>query len=397
MYKKFKRVSVIVLDSVGIGEAPDAEKFDDVGADTLGHIGESIGGLNVPNMEKIGLSNIRTENPIKGVAVQQNPIGYFTKMDEISAGKDSIDGHFEMMGLPVKKAPHVFPNGFPKELIDKVEKYSGRKIIFNKPASGTEIIKLLGEEQMKTGNLIVYTSGDSVFQIAAHEKVIPLEELYDICKYVRSITIEEPYHISRIIARPYIGDSAENFTRTSNRHDFSIEPTSSTVMDHLKDNGYETIAIGKINDIFSGHGITKGTHTVSNMDGMDNFIKTLDKEFTGFCFTNLVDFDAMYGHRRDPEGYGKAIEMFDKRLGEAMLKLKNDDLLIITADHGNDPTFKGTDHTRECVPLLVFSPCFNGGNKLPTCRTFSDLGATIADNFNVDHNEIGTSFLNELN
>lgn len=396
MAEKFKRVSIIVLDSVGIGEAPDAEKYGDEGCDTLGHIAEKMNGLNVPNMAAMGLSNIRPENPLVGVPVQEHPKAFFTKMQEISAGKDSMDGHWEMMGLPVTSPLHTFPEGFPDELIKKIEDFSGRKVLWNKPASGTEIIKQFGERQMETGELIVYTSGDSVLQIAAHEEIIPLEELYKICEYARGLTIDEPYRIGRVIARPYVGTSADNFTRTSNRKDFTLEPPEETVMDFIKDSGLDSIAIGKINDIFSGHGITKGFHTESNMDGMDKLVDELKKPFHGLCFTNLVDFDAKYGHRRDPIRYGQAIEAFDKRLDEVLPELSEEDLLIITADHGNDPAFKGTDHTREFVPLLVYSPRFKEGRALPVRQTFADLGATVAENFGVRAPKIGTSFLNEL-
>ncbi|WP_018662813.1 phosphopentomutase [Heyndrickxia acidiproducens] len=396
MLKNFKRVSIIVIDSVGIGEAPDAEKYGDSGCDTLGHTAEKMNGLNIPNMAAMGLSNIRPENPLKGVQVQEHPTAFYTKMQEISAGKDSMDGHWEMMGLPVMSPLHTFPNGFPDELIKKIEDFSGRKVIWNKPASGTEIIKQFGEQQMKTGELIVYTSGDSVLQIAAHEEVIPLEELYKICAYARSLTIDEPYRIGRVIARPYVGTAADNFTRTANRKDLTLEPTEKTVMDFIKDKGLDSIAIGKINDIFSGHGITKGYHTDSNMDGMDKLVAALKEPFHGLCFTNLVDFDAKYGHRRNPIEYGKAIEAFDKRLDEVLPELNEEDLLIITADHGNDPAFKGTDHTREYVPLLVYSPRFKEGRALPVRQTFADLGATIAENFGVQAPKIGKSFLNEL-
>ncbi|ANZ65844.1 phosphopentomutase [Secundilactobacillus paracollinoides] len=393
----FKRVFGIVTDSVGIGEASDAKDFGDVGADTLGHIGDFYkGNFKVPNLQKMGLSNIRPENPIEGVPVAEAPTGYFGKMHEISVGKDSMDGHWEMMGLPVLEPLGFFPQGFPQELIDKLEKFSGRHIIVNKPYSGTDVIHDYGEHQMETGDLIVYTSGDSVLQIAAHEDVIPLEELYKICEYARSITIDKPYRIGRIIARPYVGPDKDHFTRTANRHDFALEPTDETDMDRLKAAGLDVLAVGKINDIFSGHGITDGVHTESNDDGMDKTIENAEKDFHGFSFTNLVDFDAMYGHRRNPEGYGKALMAFDVRLGELMSKLKDDDLLIITADHGNAPGFKGTDHTREYVPLLVWSPSFKGGKALGIRQTYGDFGATVLDNFNVQKGEYGTSFLADL-
>ncbi|MCQ2009943.1 phosphopentomutase [Sporolactobacillus sp. STSJ-5] len=396
MTEKFKRVHIIVLDSVGIGEATDAAKYNDEGCDTIGHTAAAMNGLAVPNLEKLGLANIRPEQPIQGVQIQEKPLAYYTKMHEISAGKDSMDGHWEMMGLPVRTPLHTFPNGFPDELIHKIEAFSGRKVIWNKPASGTEILKKLGERQMKTGELIVYTSGDSVLQIAAHEGIIPLDELYKICEYARELTIPEPYHLGRVIARPYVGDNADNFERTANRRDLTLVPPEKTVLNLLQDAGIDTLAIGKINDIFSGKGIKDGWHTVSNEDGMERFIALLDQDFHGLSFTNLVDFDAKYGHRREPVLFGKALESFDRQLGQALDKLKEDDLLVITADHGNDPGFRGTDHTREFVPLLVYSPSFAAGKALPVRETFADLGATIADNFNTEKPKVGASFLNDL-
>ncbi|RYM04646.1 phosphopentomutase [Sporolactobacillus sp. THM7-7] len=396
MAEKYKRIHIIVLDSVGIGEATDAAKYHDEGCDTLGHTAEAMGGLNVPNLAKMGLSNIRPENPIKGVPLQERPIAYYTKMHEVSAGKDSMDGHWEMMGLPVTTPLRTFPEGFPDELIEKIEAYSGRKVLWNKPASGTEIIKKFGERQMKTGELIVYTSADSVLQIAAHERVIPLNELYDICAYCRRLTAEEPYRIGRVIARPYVGDSAENFERTANRRDLTLEPPEETVLDFLVYAGLDSLAIGKINDIFSGRGISQGWHTESNDDGVNRWIEVLNRDFHGLSFTNLVDFDAKYGHRREPVLFGKALEAFDRQLGEALPKLKSDDLLIITADHGNDPGFRGTDHTREYVPLLVYSPKFSKGRPLPVRKIFADIGATVAENFGVRRPKVGDSFLQDL-
>ncbi|KRK98469.1 phosphopentomutase [Secundilactobacillus odoratitofui DSM 19909 = JCM 15043] len=393
----FKRVFGIVIDSVGIGEASDANQFGDVGADTLGHIGEHFQGkLKLPNLEKMGLSNIRPDNPIEGVAVVDDPIAYFGKMHETSVGKDSMDGHWEMMGLPVTEPLGFFPEGFPAELIKQLEDFSGRHVIVNKPYSGTDVIHDYGEHQMATGDLIVYTSGDSVLQIAAHEDVIPLEELYRICEYARSITIDQPYRIGRIIARPYVGPDKDHFTRTANRHDFALEPTGETDMDRLKAAGLDVLAVGKINDIFSGHGITEGVHTESNEDGMNKTIENAKKSFNGFSFTNLVDFDAMYGHRRNPEGYGQALMAFDQQLGDFLTNLTADDLVIITADHGNDPGFKGTDHTREYVPLIAYSPSFKHGKSLGIRRTYADFGATVLENFGVSGNQVGTSFLSEL-
>ena len=392
----YKRVFVIVMDSVGTGAAHDAAKFDDVGSDTLGHVGEYYkGALKLPNLSKLGISNLR-DTPIEGVPVADPAIGDYGKMEEISAGKDSMDGHWEMMGLPVMKPLSTFPNGFPQEIVDKLEKFSGRKVIVNKPYSGTEVIHDYGERQMETGELILYTSGDSVMQIAAHEDVIPVEELYKICEYARTLVNGPEYTVGRIIARPYVGPDKDHFTRTANRHDFSLKPIGETDMDRLRAAGYDVIGVGKINDIFSGEGIDKGYHNESNMDGMDHVDEVMKQDFTGFCFTNLVDFDAMYGHRRNPKGFGQALMDFDKRLGKVLDEMKPDDLLMVTADNGNDPGFKGTDHTRENVPLLVYSPSMNKSNQsLGLRKTFSDLGATILENFNVEPVK-GTSFYKEI-
>ena len=392
----YKRVFVIVMDSVGTGAAHDAAKFDDVGSDTLGHVGEYYkGALKLPNLGKLGISNLR-DTPIEGVLVADPAIGDYGKMEEISAGKDSMDGHWEMMGLPVMKPLSTFPNGFPQEIVDKLEKFSGRKVIVNKPYSGTEVIHDYGERQMETGELILYTSGDSVMQIAAHEDVIPVEELYKICEYARTLVNGPEYTVGRIIARPYVGPDKDHFTRTANRHDFSLKPIGETDMDRLRAAGYDVIGVGKINDIFSGEGIDKGYHNESNMDGMDHVDEVMKQDFTGFCFTNLVDFDAMYGHRRNPKGFGQALMDFDKRLGKVLDEMKPDDLLMVTADHGNDPGFKGTDHTRENVPLLVYSPSMNKPNQsLGLRKTFTDLGATILENFNVEPVK-GTSFYKEI-
>ncbi|MBC6316078.1 phosphopentomutase [Listeria grandensis] len=394
MKMAFKRIHVVVMDSVGIGEAPDAAQFDDFDVDTLGHIAREKGGLKMPNMALLGLSNIRE---IEGVPVADKPQAYFTKMQETSAGKDTMTGHWEIMGLYIDTPFRVFPDGFPDELIQKIEDFSGRKVIGNKPASGTEIMEELGEEQLATGALIVYTSADSVLQIAANEELIPLEELYRICEYCREITRDEPYMLGRIIARPFVGKTAKTFERTSNRHDYALKPFDKTVMDHLKDGGLDSIAIGKISDIFDDEGVTRSIRTKSNMDGMDKFIDLLTEDFHGMSFLNLVDFDALFGHRRDPIGYGDALEAFDARLPEVFANMQEDDLLLITADHGNDPTYRGTDHTREYVPLLAYSKQFkDGGKALDLRKTFSDLGATIADNFKVKMPEYGTSFLNDL-
>lgn len=391
--KKFKRIHVIVMDSVGIGALPDADKFNDVGTNTLLHISQEKHGLNLPNLGRMGLSNI---SKLEGVDIATKPLGFYSKMQEASCGKDTMTGHWEMMGLYIDKPFQVFPNGFPDDLIKQIEDFSGRKIIGNCPASGTEIIAQYGERQMKTGELIVYTSADSVLQIAAHEEIIPLEELYRICQFCRDITREGKYQLGRIIARPYIGTCKDDFTRTANRHDYALKPFGKTVMNSLQDANLDSIAIGKIRDIFDGEGVTKAIRTVSNMDGMDKFIQILSEDFTGLSFTNLVDFDAKFGHRRDPIGYGDALEEFDARLNEVFAKMHDEDLLLITADHGNDPTYKGTDHTREYVPLLIYSKQLKNYGSLPIRKTFADLGATIADNFSIEMPQHGQSFLNDL-
>lgn len=388
----FKRVHLIVLDSVGIGEAPDAKDFGDIGADTLGNIAEKVNGLKMSNMGKLGLSNIRE---IKGIDKAEKPLAFFTKMQEASRGKDTLTGHWEIMGLITSHPFKVFPTGFPELLISRLEEASGRSVIGNIPASGTEIIEQLGPEHMKTGALIVYTSADSVLQIAAHEEIIPLEELYKICEKARELTLAEEYKVGRVIARPFIG-SPGNFQRTANRHDYALKPFGRTVMNELSSNNLDVIAIGKIHDIYDGEGITESIRTQSNMDGMDKLIQVMEKDFTGLSFINLVDFDAKFGHRRDPEGYGAALEQFDERLPEVFERMQENDLLIITADHGNDPTHHGTDHTREYVPLLVYSKRFNGGRELSVRKTFADVGATIAHNFGIGWKGAGESFLSEL-
>lgn len=388
----YKRVFLIVMDSVGIGEAPDAEKFGDLGSNTLGHIAERMNGLKMPNMAKLGLSNIAE---IKGVEKAVKPLAYYTKMEEASVGKDTMTGHWEIMGLNIDTPFQVFPEGFPAELISELESKTGRKIIGNKPASGTEILDELGKEHLETGALIVYTSADSVLQIAAHEEIVPLDELYKICEIARELTLDEKYMVGRVIARPFLGSPGE-FKRTANRHDYALKPFGRTVMNELKDSGYDVLAIGKISDIYDGEGVTQSLRTVSNMDGMDKLLDTLNMDFTGLSFLNLVDFDALFGHRRDPIGYGKALEEYDARLTEVFEKLSEDDLLIITADHGNDPVHHGTDHTREYVPLLVYSKRFSEGKELPLRKTFADIGAAVAENFQVKMPNFGTSFLKEL-
>ncbi|QBP41384.1 phosphopentomutase [Paenisporosarcina antarctica] len=391
--KSFKRIHIVVMDSVGIGEAPDAKAFGDEGSDTLGHIAEKMNGLKMPNLEKMGLSNIR---PFQGIQPIDVPSSYFGKMKEASVGKDTMTGHWEIMGLNITQPFKVYPNGFPNELIKTLEEKTGRKVIGNKPASGTEILDELGQEHMETGAIIVYTSADPVLQIAAHEEIIPLKELYSICEIARELTLEPEFLVGRVIARPFKGQPG-TFKRTTNRHDYALKPFERTVMNELKDANYDVIAIGKISDIFNDEGVTESLRTIDNMDGMDKLSQVVNKDFRGISFLNLVDFDALYGHRRDPIGYGEALEAFDSRMPEVLNALTNEDLLIITADHGNDPTFPGSDHTREYVPLLAYSPRFVEGKELPLSETFADIGATIAENFNVPMPKFGRSFLSHLN
>jgi phosphopentomutase len=389
---KFKRVFLTVIDSVGIGEMPDAEKFGDSGANTFLHISEKMNGLQVPNMANMGLSNIVQLN---GVPKAEKPNSYYTKMAEASNGKDTMTGHWEIMGLHIEIPFKTFPNGFDDALIQELEERSGRKIICNLPYSGTDVLNDYGPAHLETGALIVYTSADSVLQIAAHEEVVPLEELYKICEIAREITLRPEYMLGRIIARPFLGETG-NFKRTPNRHDYALKPFGRTVMNELADAKYEVIAIGKIRDIYDGEGVTEHFSTKSNMDGMDKFIATTERDFTGLSFINLVDFDANFGHRRDPIGYGEALQAFDARLPEVFSNLTEEDLFIVTADHGNDPTMPGTDHTREYVPLLAYSKAFEVGKELPVRETFADLGATIAENFGVKAPKYGRSFLQEL-
>lgn len=400
---KFNRIHLVVLDSVGIGAAPDSDNFFNAGvadteSDTLGHISEQVG-LTVPNMEKIGLGNIPRKTPLKTVAKEENPSGYATKLEEVSLGKDTMTGHWEIMGLNITEPFDTFWNGFPEEILTKIEEFSGRKVIreANKPYSGTAVIDDFGPRQMETGELIIYTSADPVLQIAAHEEVIPLDELYRICEYARSITLERPALLGRIIARPYVGTPG-NFTRTANRHDYAVSPFQDTVLNNLANAGVPTYAVGKINDIFNGSGITNDMgHNKSNSHGVDTLLKTMQlPEFTkGFSFTNLVDFDANFGHRRDTKGYRDCLHEFDERLPEIIANMKEDDLLLITADHGNDPTYVGTDHTREYIPLLAYSPSLTGNGLIPQGH-FADISATVAENFGVETAMIGQSFLSEL-
>ena len=351
MTTAFNRIHLIVMDSVGIGEGPDAVAFNDEGSHTLKHTLEGFN-QDLPNLQRLGLGNIDTLPVISKV---DKPGAFYTKLSEASVGKDTMTGHWEIMGLNIMQPFKVYPDGFPDELVKEIEAMTGRKVVANRPASGTQIIDEWGKHQMETGDLIVYTSADPVLQIAAHEDIIPLEELYDICEKVRELTKDPKYLIGRIIARPYVGEPG-NFTRTSNRHDYALKPFGKTVMNSLKDNHYDVIAIGKINDIYDGEGVTEAIRTKNNMDGMDQLIEVVKKDFTGISFLNLVDFDALYGHRRDKEGYAQAIKDFDNRLPELIDHLQEDDLVIITADHGNDPIADGTDHTREYIPVLMFSP-----------------------------------------
>ncbi|TQR38128.1 phosphopentomutase [Lysinibacillus sphaericus] len=392
MNKPFKKIHVVVLDSVGIGEAPDAANFGDVGSHTLGHIAEKMNGLTMPHMESFGLANIE---PLQGMQATDKPKAYYGKMQEASVGKDTMTGHWEIMGLNIDKPFKVYPEGFPAELIAELEKRTGRKVLCNEPASGTQVIEDFGKEHMETGAIIVYTSADPVLQIAAHEEIIPLEELYKICEIARELTLQPEYLVGRVIARPFVGTPG-NFTRTSNRHDYALKPFGRTTMNVLKDAGLDVIAIGKISDIFNGEGVTDAVRTKNNKDGMDKFAEVVRRDFHGISFLNLVDFDANFGHRRDPLGYGNALQEFDERIPEITEAMTEDDLLIITADHGNDPTFHGTDHTREYVPLIVYSPRFNGGSELALRETFADIAATVAENFKVEAPEFGKSFLNNL-
>ena len=393
---RFNRVFVIVLDSLGIGPMADSARFDDAGADTLGHISETVEHLDIPNLQRLGLANLKA---LKQVKPAEHPEGYFMAMNEASNGKDTMTGHWEMMGIRTDKPFITFTeHGFPKELIDELEKRCGRKIIGNKAASGTEILEELGEQEVNEGKLIVYTSADSVLQICGNEETMGLETLYQYCEIARELTMRDEWRVGRVIARPYVGKKRGEFKRTSNRHDYALKPTGPTALNALKDAGYDVISVGKINDIFVGEGITESNHSDSSVHGMQQTIDIAKRDFKGLCFTNLVDFDALWGHRRNPVGYGEEIEKFDKKLGELLPLLREDDLLILTADHGNDPTYKGTDHTREQVPFIAYSPSDTESGKLDTSDTFAVIGATIADNFGVRMPEgtIGTSILDQI-
>lgn len=395
-YKKYKRVFTIVIDSLGAGDAADAAAFGDTGTDTLGHIAESVGNLHIPNLQKLGIANMK---PLKNIAPVEAPKAYYTRLNEASNGKDTMTGHWEMMGLHIKKPFLTFTeHGFPKELIEELEKRTGHKVIGNKSASGTVILDELGEEEIATGHMIVYTSADSVLQICGNEETFGLEELYRCCEIAREITMKDEWKVGRVIARPYVGKKKGEFKRTSNRHDYALKPFGRTALNVMKDAGYDVISVGKIYDIFDGEGITESNRSKSSVHGMEQTIEIAQRDFTGLCFVNLVDFDALWGHRRNVTGYAQELERFDVKLGELLEVLKEDDLLIITADHGNDPTYTGTDHTREKVPFLAYSPSMKEPKKLKEASTFAIIGATITDNFGLSMPEgtIGSSILEEL-
>lgn len=394
--KKYKRVFVIVMDSLGVGAMEDSESFGDVGVNTLGHIAEAVEHLTMPNLQKLGMANLI---PLAGVDEVEKPLGYYTRLREKSNGKDTMTGHWEMMGLEVTRPFQTFTEtGFPPELIRELEKRTGRKIIGNKSASGTEILDELAEEEIATGHMIVYTSADSVLQICGNEETFGLEELYRCCEIARELTMKDEWKVGRVIARPYVGKEKGEFKRTSNRHDYALKPFGKTALNALKEAGLEVISIGKIKDIFDGEGITRALKSKSSVHGMEQTIEVAQEDFEGLCFVNLVDFDALWGHRRDPKGYGMEIEHFDEKLGQLLPLLREDDLLLITADHGNDPTYTGTDHTREKVPFIAYSKAMKGAGPIPEKDTFAVIGATVADNFDVamPENTIGYSLLEEL-
>ena len=393
---KYKRIFVVVLDSLGIGAVEDSPEYGDVGVDTLGHIAQKVQGLKIPNLKKLGMVNL---HPLEGMEPAEHPLGRYMRLKERSRGKDTMTGHWEMMGLLVTTPFQTFTShGFPKELIDELEKRTGRKIIGNKSASGTEILDELAEEEIREGHLIVYTSADSVLQICGNEETMGLDNLYHYCEIARELTLRDEWKVGRVIARPYTGMKKGEFRRTSNRHDYALKPYGRTALNSLKDAGYDVVSIGKIYDIFDGEGLTQSNHSNSSVHGMEQTIQYAKTDFNGLCFVNLVDFDALWGHRRNPEGYGRELERFDEKLGELLPLLGEDDLLILTADHGNDPTYTGTDHTREQVPFIAYSPSMEGGKDLGGADTFAVIGATVADNFGVKMPEgtIGTSVLDEL-
>lgn len=395
-YKKYKRIFTIVMDSLGVGALPDAADYGDAGADTLGHISEKMDTLYMPNLQKLGMANL---HPLKQVPMLEKTMGYYGYLKEASIGKDTMTGHWEMMGIHVTKPFQTFTDtGFPKELIDELEKRTGHIVIGNKSASGTEILDELAEEEIQTRHMIVYTSADSVLQICGNEETFGLDELYRCCEIARELTMKDEWKVGRVIARPYVGRKKGEFKRTSNRHDYALKPYGKTALNALQEHQYDVISVGKIYDIFDGEGLTESNKSKSSVHGMEQTIEIAERDFEGLCYVNLVDFDALWGHRRDVVGYAKEIEKFDEKLGQLLEKLQEDDLLIITADHGNDPTHKGTDHTREKVPFLAYSPSMKGYGKLEDSDTFAVIGATIADNFNVDMPDgtIGKSVLDKL-
>ena len=392
----YKRVFVIVLDSLGIGAMPDSEKFGDKGVDTFGHILDKMGKLDIPNLRNLGMLNLHKGGTMEGI---EKPLGRYMRIGEASNGKDTMTGHWDMMGIYTQKPFKTFTEtGFPKELIDELEKRCGKRVIGNKSASGTEIIEELGEEEINTGAMIVYTSADSVMQICGNEETFDLANLYRCCEIARELTLKDEWRVGRVIARPYVGKKKGEFKRTSNRHDYALKPTGRTALNALKDAGLDVIGIGKINDIFCGEGITETYHSESSVHGMQQTIEVCKKDFHGLCFVNLVDFDALWGHRRNPEGYGHEIEKFDKGLGTLMKEMREDDLLILTADHGNDPTYTGTDHTREYVPFLAYSPKMKETGAMENQNTFAVIGTSVAENFGVEMPEgtIGKSILEQL-
>jgi len=394
--KRYNRIFTIVIDSLGIGEMNDSKEYGDIDVDTLGHISESVEDFKIPNLQKLGLANLHS---VKHVGPVEKPLAHFMKMREESVGKDTMTGHWEMMGLEIKTPFQTFTDtGFPQELLDELIKRTGHKIVGNKSASGTEILEEFGEYQIETGDMIVYTSADSVLQICGHEETFGLDELYRCCEIARELTFKDEWKVGRVIARPYLGMKKGEFKRTSNRHDYALKPYGTTVLKALKDNGFDVISVGKISDIFDGEGITESNKSKSSVHGMEQTLEIMDKNFKGLCFVNLVDFDALWGHRRNPVGYAEELEKFDINLGKVLSKLKKDDLLIITADHGNDPTYKGSDHTREFVPFLSYSPSMIENGLMETSNSFAAIGATIADNFKLEmpENTIGESVLEKL-
>ena len=393
---RYKRIFTIVLDSLGIGAMKDSPDYGDAGVDTLGHIADKTENLQIPNLQRLGIANLKK---LHGIEPVEEPLGCYMRLEERSCGKDTMTGHWEMMGLRVTKPFKTFTEtGFPKELIDELEKRTGKSIIGNKSASGTEILEELGEEEIQKGKLIVYTSADSVLQICGNEETMGVETLYHYCEIARELTMRDEWKVGRVIARPYTGKKKGEFRRTANRHDYALKPYGKTALDSLKEAGLDVISVGKIYDIFDGQGLTESNKSKSSVHGMEQTIEIASRDFTGLCFTNLVDFDALWGHRRDVAGYARELEKFDVLLGQFLNVLKEEDLLILTADHGNDPTYTGTDHTREQVPFLAYSPSMKQGKDLGVSDTFAVIGATIADNFGVPMPEgtIGSSLLRKL-